>query len=118
MFLATRMKWYTCSASTHHAGEHHAVHARGCALAEQVYNFIRVAKNIQPLYIYCATNMNETNVMFHLLCMDVSVTAGIFNQSQLSKVKKFVASKVDGRQLGGRCLDFSTLFCDAKKHNF
>ena len=64
------------------------------------------------------TNMNETNIMFHLQCMDVAVTAGIFNQSQLSKVKKFVASKVDRRQLGGRCLDFSTLFCDAKKAQF
>ena len=62
--------------------------------------------------------MNDKNSMFHLQCMDVAVTAGIFNQSQLSKVKKFVASKVDRRQLGVGCLDFSTLFCDAKKAQF
>ena len=44
----------------HRTGEHRAVHARSvrpqCALAEHVFHFIRVAKDILPYlkYIYCS----------------------------------------------------------------
>ena len=35
MFLATLLQWYICSASTHRAGERHAVHAHGARLLNE-----------------------------------------------------------------------------------
>ena len=48
MFLAAPLKRYICSASTHHAGECCAVHARGARLLN------KCTATMGPLRTYCS----------------------------------------------------------------